>query len=48
MLLWGVGAGVGIVLVAVVYLVLSGLYRLGFWLIGLGLFTRKRQLGTAL
>ena len=36
------------IIVAVVYLVLSGLYRLGFWLIGLGLFTRKRQLGTAL
>jgi polar amino acid transport system permease protein len=36
------------IIVAVVYLGLSVLYRLGFWLIGLGLFTRKRKLGTAL
>jgi polar amino acid transport system permease protein len=36
------------IIVAVVYLGLSALYRLGFWLIGLGLFTRKRKLGTAL
>ena len=36
------------IIVAVVYLALSGLYRAGFWLIGLGLFTRKRKLGTAL
>jgi polar amino acid transport system permease protein len=36
------------IIVAVVYLGLSVLYRLAFWLIGLGLFTRKRKLGTAL
>jgi polar amino acid transport system permease protein len=36
------------IIVAAVYLGLSALYRLGFWLIGLGLFTRKRKLGTAL
>ena len=35
-------------IVAVVYLALSALYRLGFWLIGLVLFARKRRLGTAL
>jgi polar amino acid transport system permease protein len=34
--------------VAVVYLALSALYRFGFWLIGLGLFERKRRLGTPL
>ena len=34
--------------VAVVYLVLSALYRFAFWLIGLGLFERKRRLGTPL
>ena len=34
--------------VAVVYLALSALYRFGFWLIGLGLFERKRRLGTSL
>jgi hypothetical protein len=31
-----------------VYLALSVLYRLAFWLIGLALFERKRRLGTAL
>jgi polar amino acid transport system permease protein len=36
------------ILVALVYLALSGIYRLAFWAIGLGLFTRKRKLGTAL
>jgi len=36
------------IIVAAVYLALSALYRAGFWLIGLGLFTRKRKLGTAL
>jgi len=36
------------ILVALVYLALSALYRLAFWAIGLGLFTRKRKLGTAL
>ncbi len=36
------------ILVAVVYLALSVLYRFGFWLIGLVLFARKRKLGTAL
>src|SRR4051812_44775313 len=36
------------IIVAVVYVVLSVLYRFGFWLIGLVLFTRKRKLGTAL
>jgi polar amino acid transport system permease protein len=36
------------IIVAIVYLGLSVLYRLAFWLIGLGLFTRKRKLGTAL
>src|SRR3954452_7933476 len=35
-------------IVAVVYLALSALYRFGFWLIGLGLFERRRRLGTAL
>ena len=34
--------------VAVAYLVLSALYRFAFWLIGLGLFERKRRLGTSL
>jgi polar amino acid transport system permease protein len=36
------------VIVAVVYLVLSALYRLGFWAIGLILFERRRRLGTHL
>jgi polar amino acid transport system permease protein len=36
------------IVVAVVYLALSVLYRAGFWLVGLVLFKRKRQLGTAL
>jgi polar amino acid transport system permease protein len=36
------------ILVALVYLALSALYRLAFWVIGMGLFTRKRKLGTAL
>jgi len=36
------------IIVAVVYLALSVLYRFGFWLIGLALFVRKRKLGTAL
>ena len=36
------------IVVAVVYLALSMLYRFGFWAIGLLLFTRKRRLGTAL
>lgn len=36
------------VIVAIVYLVLSGLYRFAFWAIGLGLFERKRRLGTPL
>ena len=36
------------IVVALVYLVLSFLYRFGFWLIGLMLFQRKRKLGTAL
>jgi polar amino acid transport system permease protein len=36
------------IIVAVVYLALSALYRLGFWAIGLVLFERKRRLGTAL
>jgi polar amino acid transport system permease protein len=36
------------VVVAAVYLVLSFLYRLGFWGLGLVLFTRRRRLGTAL
>jgi len=36
------------IIVAVVYLALSVLYRFGFWLIGLVLFARKRKLGTAL
>ena len=36
------------VVVAAVYLALSALYRFGFWLIGLGLFERKRRLGTPL
>jgi polar amino acid transport system permease protein len=34
--------------VAVVYLALSFLYRLGFWLIGRLLFVRRRKLGTAI
>jgi len=36
------------VIVAVVYLALSALYRLGFWAIGLLLFERRRRLGTPL
>ena len=36
------------IVVAVVYLGLSVLYRFGFWTIGLVLFARKRRLGTAL
>ena len=36
------------IIVAVVYLALSALYRGGFWLIGLALFQRRRKLGTAL
>jgi len=36
------------IIVAVVYLALSVLYRFGFWTIGLLLFARKRRLGTAL
>ena len=36
------------VVVAIVYLVLSALYRFAFWAIGLGLFERKRRLGTPL
>src|ERR1700759_547446 len=36
------------VVVAVVYLALSVLYRFGFWAIGLVLFARKRRLKTAL
>jgi polar amino acid transport system permease protein len=36
------------IIVAVVYLALSALYRLAFWAIGLLLFERKRRLGTAL
>jgi polar amino acid transport system permease protein len=36
------------IIVAVVYLALSALYRFGFWAIGLLLFQRKRRLGTAL
>src|SRR6187455_709383 len=36
------------IIVAIVYLALSVLYRFGFWLIGLVLFERKRKLGTAL
>jgi len=36
------------IVVAVVYLALSALYRLGFWAIGLGLFERRRGLGTPL
>src|ERR1700730_14706354 len=34
--------------VAVVYLALSFLYRFGFWLIGRLLFVRRRKLGTAI
>ena len=36
------------IIVAVVYLALSALYRLGFWAIGLVLFERRRRLGTSL
>jgi polar amino acid transport system permease protein len=36
------------VIVAVVYLALSALYRLGFWAISLILFERRRRLGTPL
>ena len=35
-------------IVAVVYLALSFLYRFGFWLIGSWLFVRRRRLGTAI
>ena len=35
-------------IVAVVYVLLSALYRLGFWAIGLLLFERRRRLGTPL
>ena len=35
-------------IVAVAYLALSALYRFAFWLIGRGLFARKRRLGTSL
>ncbi len=36
------------IVVAVVYLALSVLYRFGFWAVGLVLFARKRKLRTAL
>ena len=36
------------IVVALVYLALSVLYRAAFWAIGLGLFARKRRLGTPL
>ena len=36
------------VVVAIVYLALSALYRFAFWAIGRGLFARKRRLGTSL
>ena len=36
------------IVVAIVYLVLSALYRLGFWAVGLVLFERRRRLGTPL
>ena len=36
------------IVVAVVYLALSALYRLGFWAVGQLLFARKRRLGTPL
>jgi polar amino acid transport system permease protein len=36
------------IVVAVVYLALSALYRLGFWAISLVLFERRRRLGTPL
>jgi len=36
------------IFVAIVYLALSLIYRVGFWLIGLALFVRRRRLGTAL
>ena len=36
------------IIVAVVYLALSALYRLGFWAIGQVLFERRRRLGTPL
>jgi polar amino acid transport system permease protein len=35
------------IIVAIVYLALSVLYRLAFWAIGLVLFQRRRRLGTA-
>jgi polar amino acid transport system permease protein len=35
-------------IVAVVYLALSALYRVGFWAIGQLLFARRRRLGTPL
>ena len=34
--------------VAVVYLTLSFLYRFGFWLIGRVLFVRRRRIGAAI
>ena len=36
------------IIVAIAYLTLSALYRLGFWAIGLVLFERRRRLGTPL
>jgi polar amino acid transport system permease protein len=36
------------IVVALVYLALSALYRFAFWVIGLGLFVRRRRLRTAL
>lgn len=36
------------IVVAIVYLVLSLLYRIAFWLIGMALFVRRRRLGTPL
>ncbi|BBK29504.1 amino acid ABC transporter membrane protein 1 (PAAT family) [Stella humosa] len=36
------------IVVAIVYLALSFLYRFGFWVIGAFLFVRRRRLGTAL
>ncbi|MFO1081526.1 MAG: amino acid ABC transporter permease [Reyranellaceae bacterium] len=36
------------IVVAIVYLALSALYRLGFWAVGLVLFERRRRLGTPL
>ncbi len=45
--LLGVFVHVAVTLV-VVYLALSALYRLGFWVIGQALFERRRRLGTPL